>query len=59
MGLRADVAGGAGTRRGVVRSHYSHPHPMRMVGVFATCEGSQDDGGAVAESDGEHGSKVR
>jgi hypothetical protein len=32
---------------------------MRMVGLLATCEGSQGDDGAVAEGDGEHCSKVR
>jgi len=45
--------------RSIVRAHYSPFHPMRMVGVIATCEGSQGDGGAVAEGDGEHCSKVR
>ena len=59
---------GAGDQRGhrrrsgapsnVVRAHYSPFHPMRMMGVFETCEGLQGDGGAVAEGEGEHCSKV-
>ncbi len=37
----------------------SPSHPLRRVGVVATCEGLQGDGGAVTEGDGEHCSKVR
>ena len=32
---------------------------MRIVELIATRDGSQGDGGAVAEGDGEHCSKVR